>query len=108
MALHHLLIRKRIHKNFEEFPHTNKTKRIFDHLIYLAVFVWPIMNIPQLYTVWIEKETAGVNVISWFSFAVVSCLWFVYGILHKEKPIILMNFILILFQLAVAIGVLIY
>ena len=107
-ALHHQHIRKRIYKNHEEFPHPDKVKRFFDRLIYFAVFAMPIMNIPQLLEIWLNKSAKGVSLVSWIGFAFLSSIWFVYGLLHKEKPIIFMNGSLIFLQLAIVIGIVLY
>jgi uncharacterized protein with PQ loop repeat len=66
------------------------------------------MNLPQLYKIWFFKTAAGVSFISWISFSVISVLWFVYGILHRDKHIIAMNAALMVIQAFIAIGALIY
>lgn len=107
-ALHHYHIRKRIHIKHEPFPHPDKVKRIFDHLIYIVVILGPIMNLPQLFKIWLSKDATGVSITSWLSFSIFSMVWFVYGILHKEKPIIFMNLTLIVIQALIAVGTFLY
>lgn len=107
-ALHHWHIRKRVHDKYEPYPHPDRVKRFFDKLIYVAAFIGPVMNIPQLLEIWLNKSAAGVSFISWSSFAMISVMWFIYGLLHQEKPIIFMNGMLIILQSAIAVGALIY
>ena len=107
-ATHHAHVRERIHTKKEKYPHPDKLKRAIDHLIYFIVFLAPIMNLPQLIKIWVNQEAAGVSLLSWGSFTVFSIVWIVYGILHKEKPIIFMNAMLFVTQLFVAIGTYIY
>ncbi|MFH1801268.1 MAG: SemiSWEET family transporter [archaeon] len=107
-GFHHYNIRKRIHKKYEPYPHPDKLKRIFDKIIYIAVILGPIMNLPQLYKIWHYKEAAGVSFISWASFSVGSATWLLYGLLHKDKPILIMNSFLIIIQVLIAIGAFLY
>jgi len=107
-GLHHYHLRKRIHQKHEPYPHPNKFKRFYDKFIYLVVIIAPITNIPQLLRVWIEKDASGVSSLSWFLFSGISITWLVYGILHKDKHILLMNAALMIIQALIAIGAIVY
>lgn len=107
-AFHHYHIRKRIHLKHEPFPHPDKAKRLFDKFIYAVVILGPIMNLPQLLRIWLQKNASGVSLVSWASFSVFSLIWLCYGIIHKEKPIIFMNFALMIMQALIAVGVILY
>jgi len=107
-ATHHYHIRKRIHLKHEPFPSPEKIKRVFDKLIYIFVVLSPIMNLPQLLKIWLQKDASGVSLISWTSFSFFSLVWFFYGLLHKEKPIIFMNFALMIIQAFIAVGIVLY
>ena len=107
-GLHHLLIRKRIHEKHEEYPHKDKLKRFYDKFIYLVVIIAPIANIPQLLRVWVDKDASGVSSLSWFLFSGISITWLIYGILHKDKHILLMNTALMIMQALIAIGAMFY
>lgn len=104
----HLNIRKRIHQKEESYPSRNKFKRNYDKLIYGLAILCPFLNLPQLFKILIEKSAEGVSAISWFSFSVISLMWFIYGFIHKEKPIIIVNGGLIIIQFAIAISAIIY
>ena len=107
-GLHHQNIRKRIHIKHEPFPHQENIKKTFDRLIYVVVILGPIMNLPQLFKVWFHKDASGVSFVSWMSFSIFSIIWMAYGVVHKEKPIMLMNFFLAIIQALIAAGVLMY
>jgi len=66
------------------------------------------MNLPQLFKIWLHKDASGVSFISWMSFSVFSLIWLMYGILHKDKPIILMNLALVVIQALIATGAFLY
>jgi len=107
-GLEHYHLRKRIHQKHEPYPHPDKVKRIFDKIIYVAVIVGPIMNLPQLFKIWMYQNASGVSFVSWISFSIISVLWLIYGVLHKNKPIIFMNFALMIIQALIALGTLLY
>ena len=102
-GVHHY--RKRKKKPSKEFL---KIKKTYDKLIYIIVMICPLMNLPQLYNVWIEKNVSGVSAVSWFGFSIISVTWLVYGILHRDNHIIILNASLIVVQSLVGFGVVLY
>jgi len=107
-GLHHAHKRKRIHQKKELYPHPNKWKRILDKIIYIVGIMGPIMTIPQVLRIWIEKNAAGVTIITWFSWLIIGIFWLTYGIVHKEKPIILVYSSWIIIHTLVVIGASMY
>jgi len=107
-GLHHFQIRKRTHQKHEPYPHPDKLKRFFDKVIYFVVILGPIMNLPQLFKIWIYQNATGVSLVSWIGFTIFSIIWLIYGILHKEKPIIFMNLFLMVIQAFIALGTFLY
>lgn len=88
---HHSHMRKRIYKNFEDIENTTKTKKTIDILIYVIAIIGPFMTIPQAYKIWVEQSALGMSLISWSYYLISSIIWLAYGILHKERPIIISN-----------------
>ena len=77
-----------------------------DDLSYLMGIVTVLVNLPQLYAVWTSPNIGGVSIISWFGFFLGSLFWLFYGLLHREKPIIIMNGALLLVQGLIVVGLL--
>ena len=100
-------MRKRIHEKHEPYPHPDKWKRLMDKLIYFVGASAPIMTLPQLFNIWIDKNTSGVSLITWSSYEVISVFWLIYGIMHREKPIIITHIMLIFVKALIIIGILI-
>lgn len=99
-TLHHISRRKKAQKK-SKYP-------ILDYLIYIGAAIGPITTLPQAYIIWIEKSAEGVSSITWFGYAAGSLLWLVYGLVHKEYPIIFTNVAMIGVQTVVLTGSLIY
>ena len=108
LGLHHFHRRKRIHKKHEPYPHPNKWKRFMDRAIYIVGIFGPIMTLPQLTKIWVEKNASGVSLISWTAFLLYAIFWLIYGIMHREKPIIFAYILWVTLQAIVVIGIIIY
>lgn len=65
-----------------------------------------LMTIPQVFTVWVG-DASGVSILSWASYLVSACLWFVYGFRKKDKTIYLACIGWILLDAAIVVGVIV-
>ena len=99
-----------VHKRKREgdFPHQDKTKRLLDRGVYVAGIVGPIMTIPQILKIWVERNATGVSVYSLIAYAICSSVWLAYGIVHKEKPIIITYILWIILDIFIIIGTFMY
>ena len=48
-----------------------------------------LMTIPQVWTIWMNHQAAGVSVASWAAYLLSALLWFVYGLRQRDKNIYL-------------------
>lgn len=108
LGTHHLHVRKRIHQKHEHYPHPNKLKRVLDKAVYAIGAFGLIMTIPQITIIWVEKNAAGVSAGAWFAYTIVAMFWLLYGIVHKEKPLIMFYSLAILLNAIVLVGTLVY
>ena len=67
-----------------------------------------LMTIPQVLTIWLGHEAAGVSVASWSAYLLSAVLWFGYGIQKRDKNIYLPCVGWIGLDSAVILGALIY
>ena len=65
------------------------------------------MTIPQIKTVWIDGITDGVSLWTRGGYIAFTCVWILYGIVHKEKPIIFTQTLWCIVYSLVVIGVII-
>lgn len=54
----------------------------------MSVFTM-LMTVPQVLTIWVGHQAAGVSVISWSAYLLSAALWFWYGIQKRDKNIYL-------------------
>jgi len=74
----------------------------------MAAAIGPIMTLPQIYTIWIEKQAGGVSTISWTTYAVLNIVWIAYGVVHKDRVIFFSSAIWLFINSSIAIGAMIY
>ena len=68
----------------------------------------PVMRIPQVLTIWIGQQAAGVSILSWSAYLASAILWFWFGMQKKDKNIYLPCVGWIVLDLGVIIGVIIF
>ena len=105
-GFHHLHKRKRIHQNKEKYPSPDKFKRILDNMAYIAAILGPLIIVPQLWKIWNSQDVSGVSILTWVGYMFGGTFWFIYGVAHKEKPIMIMNLLWFLLSLSIVIGIL--
>jgi uncharacterized protein with PQ loop repeat len=66
------------------------------------------MTIPQVLTIWIGRQAAGVSLLSWSAYLVSAVLWLWYGIQKRDKNIYLPCVGWIILDIGVIVGVFIY
>lgn len=108
LGLFHLQKRKRIYKKGEPFPHPDPVKRMVDVVIYIVGILAPLMAIPQMLKIWIEKAAEGVSLFSWSALLVSAIIWLLYGLLHREKPLIITYVLWIIVDALIVLGIFLY
>jgi len=98
----HIFNKSRI-KHLEE-----DSGHLFDKFIVPLALVAPFMTIPQVLAVWVKGNIDGVSILTWLGYALGSGFWVIYGIIHKEKPLTIANFLLFVFDVSIVIGVLLH
>ena len=73
----------------------------------MSVFTM-LMTIPQVLTIWISQQAAGVSIFTWSAYLVSAILWLWFGIQKSDKNIYLPCIGWILLDTAVIVGVVIY
>ena len=67
-----------------------------------------LMTVPQVLTIWVGHQAAGVSIWSWAAYLLSALLWFWYGIQKRDKNIYLPCIGWIGLDAGVIVGVLIY
>jgi len=68
----------------------------------------PIMTLPQIVAIFDNKSAHNISIFTWVAYNIASTFWLMYGIVHKERAIILTQVLWLIMQTAVIIGIVIY
>ena len=78
-----------------------------DKLLRAMSVVTMLMTVPQVYTVWTGAGARGVSALSWGTYLLSACLWFVYGLRKHDKTIYVACVGWILLDAAIVVGVIV-
>ena len=73
----------------------------------MSVFTM-LMTIPQVLTIWVGQQAAGVSVLSWSAYLIAAVLWFWHGLQKHDKNIYLACVGWIVLDIGVIVGAVIY
>ncbi|MGH8738070.1 MAG: hypothetical protein ACREVC_11990 [Burkholderiales bacterium] len=73
----------------------------------MSVFTM-LMTIPQVVTIWVGHQAAGVSILSWSAYLVSAVLWFWHGLRSGDKNIYLPCVGWVGLDVAVIVGAIIY
>lgn len=74
---------------------------------FMSIFTM-LMTIPQVWTIWVQHQAAGVSVLSWGAYLLSALLWFWYGLQKGDRNIYLACVGWIGLDCAVIVGALTY
>jgi MtN3 and saliva related transmembrane protein len=101
----HIHARKRLFKHLEPFPSRQLGKRILDYVIYVAAIAQPLALVPQAVLVLSDGHAAGASPLTWSLLGVIGIMWILYGLVHKEKPIVLSNALSVVLDFVIVYGI---
>ncbi len=98
-GLHHLYTKKRLRM---------RNLRSFDWFMYCVAFLAPFVLLPQIFQLFVYKNTGGLSLLTWVLLSGSNFLWAFYGFLHKERLIIFANLLMGILNFTVVYGILLY
>lgn len=107
-ALHHISKRKRFHQKLEEYPSKKFWIRLLDKFLIAIAVIGPLMAIPQLLDVYMNQNADNISFLSWASWSLFNLFWLAYGIVHREKPIIITYILWFIVNAMMALSALIF
>ena len=54
-----------------------------DKVLPVLSTVTMLMTLPQIFTIWVDHEVRGVSLLSWGTYLVAACFWFVHGLQQR-------------------------
>ncbi len=101
---HHLHVRKRR----EPYPARTSALRLLDGVVLVVGILGPIFSIPQILLIYVGQQAAGVSPESWAAWALLDIPWIIYGLVHRERPIVITYTLWLICNTLVFVGALLY
>ena len=76
--------------------------------MYFIGIIGPVALLPQIHEIYTTKNTAGISIMTWLLITLFNMLWMVYGAIHKDKQLFFANVLVVIFDLILVIGILVY
>ena len=86
------------------FPPEKVMKRLLGAM---SIFTL-VMTVPQILTIWVGRQAAGVSLLSWGAYFVSALIWFWYGVQRRDRNIYLPCIGWLLLDGAVIAGAVLY
>lgn len=87
---------------------TEESKSVMSRLLGVMSVFTMLMTVPQVLTIWVGHQAAGVSVVSWSAYLLSAILWFWYGLQQHDKNIYLPCVGWVVLDTAVIVGAVIY
>ncbi len=82
--------------------------KVVDRLVYAAAIIEPIITIPQAVIIFKYQTAAGISLSSWIGFQILTMIWIWYGLVHKDKLILVYQGLFFIVQGVVIAGAIVY
>ena len=100
--MHHFNIDKAAYKLLK------KERTNIDRAMLLVGTIGPFASIPQLLTIYKDKQVIGISVLSWVFYLICNSLALTYGIVHKLRPLVIANSLWVIIDTSTIVGCLMY
>jgi uncharacterized protein with PQ loop repeat len=88
--------------------HLSRSETLFSRVLGAMSVFTLLMTAPQVWTIWVNHQVAGVSVVSWSAYLLSAVLWFWYGLQKRDKNIYLPCVGWVGMDAAVVIGAMVY
>ena len=86
----------------------SRSETLFSRLLGAMSVFTMLMTVPQVLTIWVGHQAAGVSVVSWSAYLLSAVLWFWYGLQKRDRNIYLPCVGWVGLDAAVIVGAVVY
>ena len=85
-----------------------KVRSWFDYFMYGIAMATPLVLLPQVFKLFSDKNVVGLSIDTWFLLGCLNVFWIVYGLVHREPPIYIGNFLVGILNFIIVYGIILY
>jgi len=68
----------------------------------------PLITTPQLINIYVTKNVSGVSQATWLAYVFTASMWFSYGVIHRERVLIVNGMLGMILGILISLGILLY
>lgn len=107
-----MLFHNKIFEHLRKVRKQNKRKKFLskslDEVCLLFSVIMPLTTIPQIVLLYDLKDATGLSLLMWVLYTIGVIPFFLYGVIHKIKHLAILNFLWLVVQTIMIIGIIIY
>ncbi len=85
-----------------------KTKKEIDLLCYFGSVFMPLTALPQIHLLYTSKNAGGLSLAMWILYGLGVIPFLLFGVMHKEKQLVILNLLWLVVDITMITGILIY
>ncbi|MFC1768833.1 hypothetical protein ACFLZX_03645 [Nanoarchaeota archaeon] len=85
-----------------------KKIKLLDNICLITAILMPLTATPQIYKIWVYQNASGVSLLMWALYSILIIPMFFYSVVHRARPLIILNLMWFLFSIAIIVGVILY
>ena len=81
-----------------------KKEKLIEKAAYVVALAGPLSSVTQAWEIWMDRNAAGVSLVTWTLFFITSLIWLLYAIDKREVPLIISNGLWMVFEAVIMVG----
>lgn len=106
LELHRQALRR--HNRTSQSRISKRAAWAIDILAYGVTGFAILFTFDQVRLIWLDHNAAGVSVMSWCFYTISASVWLTYGLIHKERALVIANSCWVVLNFTVALGAFLY
>lgn len=92
-------------KSHAKFKKQNtKDNRALEQAMLFVAIIEPLMTIPQIVELYSHPGQGNISVTTWVLYMAASSMWLIYGLYHRNKPLIFTGILWVVMDIMVIVG----
>lgn len=92
----------------DEYLHMRNLKHKLGKSVYFIGLMGPLVTIPQVIRIWVRRSAEDISMLTWISYLFLGIVWLFYGIVYKDKYIVLGSTLWMVMYLLIIAGKVLY
>jgi uncharacterized protein with PQ loop repeat len=89
-------------------PDWSRQRKFVNRATLVVALVEPLGTVPQIATIFRTRNAAGVSISTWLLFVLFSLTWLWFGVVERQKVVVISSIVLALTDGIVVVGGLLY